>query len=60
MVRTGQRDVHIHILDVDDPAASDYLLLRDHLRVDQADRQLYEATKRELMTREWSDMNALR
>ncbi|MET0447428.1 MAG: GrpB family protein [Aeromicrobium sp.] len=58
MVRTEQRDVHIHLLDDDDPAAADYLLLRDRLRVDQADRRLYEATKRELMTHDWPDMNA--
>ncbi|WP_446663699.1 GrpB family protein [Flexivirga sp. B27] len=58
LVRTTQRDVHIHILEVDDPAAGDYLLLRDHLRVDEPDRQLYESTKRELMKTDWSDMNA--
>ena len=43
--------------EVDDPAASDYLLLRDHLRADEADCRLYEATKRDLTRREWSDMN---
>ena len=43
---------------LDDPAADDYLLLRDHLRVDADDRHLYEATKLDLVTREWSDMNA--
>ena len=58
LVRTEQRDVHIHILEVGDPAAGEYLLLRDHLRVDEADRQLYEATKRDLTRRDWSDMNA--
>ncbi|WP_240645787.1 GrpB family protein [Georgenia sp. SYP-B2076] len=58
MVRTEQRDVHIHILELGDPAAGDYLLLRDHLRIDQADRQLYEATKRDLTKRDWPDMNA--
>lgn len=58
MVRTEQRDVHIHILEVDDPAVGDYLLLRDYLRVNQTDRQLYEATKRDLTKRDWPDMNA--
>ncbi|WP_226925455.1 GrpB family protein [Georgenia thermotolerans] len=58
LVRTKQRDVHIHILEVDDPAADDYLLLRDHLRIDQVDRQLYEATKRDLTRQDWPDMNA--
>ncbi|WP_229118883.1 GrpB family protein [Enemella evansiae] len=51
-------DGHIHILEVDDPAAPDYLLLRDHLRTDEADRELYESTKRDLLTHDWSDMNA--
>jgi len=58
LVRTEQRDVHVHILEVDDPAATDYLLLRDQLRIDEADRQLYEATKRDLTARDWPDMNA--
>ncbi|GAA1639403.1 GrpB family protein [Georgenia ruanii] len=58
MVRTEQRDVHIHILELDDPAAGDYLLLRDHLRTDRADRKLYESTKRDLTRRDWPDMNA--
>jgi GrpB-like predicted nucleotidyltransferase (UPF0157 family) len=57
LVRTEQRDVHIHILERHDPAAADYVLLRDHLRVDQADRELYERTKRELLRRDWADMN---
>lgn len=58
LVRPERREAHIHILEVGDPAAMDYLLLRDHLRTDPADRRLYETTKRELLTREWSDMNA--
>lgn len=58
LVRNEQRDVHVHILEPDDPAAADYLLLRDHLRTDEADRRLYEDTKRELTSRTWSDMNA--
>ncbi|CAN5607308.1 GrpB family protein [soil metagenome] len=58
LVRTEERDVHLHILEPADRAAHDYLLLRDHLRVDADDRRLYESTKRELLSREWSDMNA--
>ncbi len=58
MVRTESRDVHIHVLESDDPAAADYLLLRDHLRVDESDRALYESTKRELAKQDWPDMNA--
>ena len=58
MVRTPARDVHIHILEPDDPARSEYLLLRDHLRADDTDRELYERTKRDLAARDWPDMNA--
>lgn len=58
MVRTPSRDVHVHILDADDQAANDYLLLRDHLREDSDDRDLYERTKRALIDGGWADMNA--
>jgi GrpB-like predicted nucleotidyltransferase (UPF0157 family) len=58
MVRTSGRDVHVHILEPMDPAAEDYLLLRDRLRADVADRQLYEETKMALAARDWPDMNA--
>ncbi|OYO05340.1 GrpB family protein [Enemella evansiae] len=58
LVRTVEQDVHIHIFEIDDPAAREYLLFRDHLRADESDRQLYESTKRELLTRDWSHMNA--
>lgn len=58
LVRTPERDVHVHILEDGDPAADDYLVLRDHLRVDADDRRLYEDTKRDLVARDWTDMNA--
>lgn len=58
MVRTPALDVHIHILESGDPAASDHLLFRDHLRRDSADRELYARTKRELVRADWADMNA--
>jgi GrpB-like predicted nucleotidyltransferase (UPF0157 family) len=44
-VRTPARDVHLH-------------LLRDHLRTDPEDLDLYEHTKRALMEQDWADMNA--
>lgn len=34
-----------------------YLLLRDHLRSNPADRDRYEQVKRDLATRPWRDMN---
>ena len=58
MVRTPARDIHVHILGRDDPAVGEYLLFRDHLRVDADDRDLYEHTKRALLTADWDDMNA--
>ena len=58
LVRTPERDVHVHLLPVGDEAATDHQLFRDHLRTDRADRELYEQTKRALVRREWSDMNA--
>jgi len=58
LVRTPQRDVHVHVYEQDARAVDEYLLLRDRLRTDAADRALYERTKRELMQRDWDDMNA--
>jgi len=57
LVRTPARDVHVHIYQVGDTAIDRYLVLRDHLRTDAADRALYESTKRALLTRRWDDMN---
>lgn len=58
MVRTAASDVHVHVFEPEHPACFDYRLLRDHLREDEADRGLYERTKRELADQEWPDMNA--
>jgi len=58
LVRTPARDAHVHVYEQGDPAVGEYLLLRDHLRRDAADRALYEQVKRELLTRRWDDMNA--
>ena len=57
LVRTPSRDVHVHVYERGDSAIDEYLLLRDHLRSDSDDRALYEQTKRQLMSRAWSDMN---
>lgn len=57
LVRTPARDVHVHLYERNDPAIDEYLLLRDHLRSDAADRALYEHTKRALLERQWDDMN---
>jgi len=57
LVRTPERDVHVHIYHRGDVAIQEYLLLRDHLRSHVEDRALYERTKKTLMTRRWEDMN---
>jgi len=58
LVRTHARDVHVHVHEVGAQAATDDLLFRDHLRSDPDDRDLYERTKRALITQDWPDMNA--
>ncbi len=58
VVRTPQLDVHVHILEAGNPQIGEYLLLRDHLRRDEPDRDLYARTKRRLAAQDWPDMNA--
>lgn len=58
MLRTPARDVHLHVHEADDPEAAELLLFRDRLRSNVEDRALYEATKRELMARDWAHMQA--
>jgi GrpB-like predicted nucleotidyltransferase (UPF0157 family) len=58
LVRTPQRDAHVHVLEVGAEAADDYLLFRDRLRADPGDRDLYERTKQALAEQDWPDMNA--
>lgn len=58
LVRTPELDVHVHIVETGAPAAQAYLLLRDHLRRDAVDRDLYARTKRRLAAQDWPDMNA--
>lgn len=57
LVRTPERDVHVHLYERGDPAVAEYLLLRNHLRSNARDRALYESTKRTLLSRAWGDMN---
>lgn len=57
MMRTPEKDVHMHVFSADDPAVSNYLDLRDWLRVDAPDRALYQAKKEELALQNWTDMN---
>ncbi|QTE30369.1 GrpB family protein [Pengzhenrongella sicca] len=57
MFRTPERDMHLHVYAVGRPETSDYLDLRDWLRVSSEDRTLYESVKRRLAQQQWADMN---
>jgi GrpB-like predicted nucleotidyltransferase (UPF0157 family) len=58
LVRTRSRNTHVHLYERGAQAIEDYLVLRDRLRASAEDRSLYESTKRALLSRPWSDMNA--
>ncbi|WP_373090864.1 GrpB family protein [Zhongshania sp.] len=57
MLRTPERDVHIHIYPPWSAEVDRYLLFRDQLRASENDRIEYERTKRRLAQRAWADMN---
>jgi GrpB-like predicted nucleotidyltransferase (UPF0157 family) len=57
MLRTPARTAHIHVYEPDVPEVRAYRDLRDRLRSDPEDRELYAATKRRLARRSWADMN---
>lgn len=57
MLRTPERDVHVHVWGDDDPEVMRHLKFRDRLRRSSEDRDSYERLKRELAAREWTDMN---
>jgi GrpB-like predicted nucleotidyltransferase (UPF0157 family) len=57
MYRTPELDVHVHVWPAGHPDIAAQLAFRDRLRASPEDRRAYEALKRELATRDWSDMN---
>ena len=57
MLRTIEKDVHIHVFEPESQEIRDYLDLRDWLRINEADRDLYASTKKKLAQQRWSDMN---
>ena len=57
MFRTPAKDVHVHIYSAGCPEIQRNLIFRDRLRTNVDDRRRYENTKRELATKDWSDMN---
>jgi len=56
MFRTPEKDVHVHVFSAGSPEIERYLLLRDCLRQNEGDRELYTQTKRELAKRSWPTM----
>ena len=58
LVRTPDRDVHVHIYERSAAAVMNYLLFRDRLRTNAEDRALYADAKRGLIARGFTDMNA--
>jgi GrpB-like predicted nucleotidyltransferase (UPF0157 family) len=56
MLRTPAHDVHIHVFTVGSVEISRYLIFRDWLRRDDADRDLYASTKRALAQQDWPTM----
>jgi GrpB-like predicted nucleotidyltransferase (UPF0157 family) len=57
MLRTPAKDVHVHVFSSRSPEIGRYLMLRDWLRRDAADRELYARTKRRLAARKWPTMD---
>jgi GrpB-like predicted nucleotidyltransferase (UPF0157 family) len=57
LVRTPDRDVHVHLLEKGDQAVTRHLVFRDHLRLDSHDRELYAHTKYALIRQGFDDMN---
>jgi GrpB-like predicted nucleotidyltransferase (UPF0157 family) len=56
MFRTPEKEVHVHDFSVGSPEIERYLLLRDRLRQNGGDRELYAQTKRELAKQDWPTM----
>ena len=54
MLRKADPSVNLHVFSADCAEIDRMLRFRDHLRTNEADRQLYERTKRELAAREWA------
>ena len=57
MFRTPAKDVHVHVFSAGSREIERYLLLRNHLREDEGDRELYARTKRDLARREWPSVD---
>lgn len=58
LLRTQERDVHLHVCDAGGDWERRHLLFRDWLRRDAADRRRYEDCKRRLAAQDWPSMQA--
>jgi len=58
MLRTPEKDVHIHIYSPGCPEIQSNLTFQDRLRRNAEDRARYGQIKRELAAKDWPDMNA--
>ena len=56
MFRTPEKDVHVHVFSAGSSEIERYLLLRDRLRQNEEDRELYAKTKRELAKQDRPNM----
>jgi len=54
LLKGPDTDVNVHVFSDGSEEIVRMLAFRDHLRSDDADRELYERTKRDLATREWA------
>jgi GrpB-like predicted nucleotidyltransferase (UPF0157 family) len=56
VLKGSDPDVNLHVLPPQSPEIGRYLGFRNHLRDNEADRRLYEQTKRQLAGRQWTYM----
>ena len=54
LLKGPDTDINLHVHPPDSPEIGRHLRFRDHLRADEADRELYQRAKRELAARHWS------
>ena len=57
MLRALDPGVHVHVYTVGSSEIARYLAFRDRLRTNDADRELYGSTKRELARHDWPTVN---
>ena len=58
MVRTPQRDMHVHVFSKGNVEIERYRLFRDHLRANTKCRDEYARLKRDLIAQSQGDMEA--